>query len=271
MTKKISIEKENYNHSKIEKEAQKFWEKENSFSVFEDPNKEKFYCLSMFPYPSGSLHMGHVRNYTIGDAISRFQRLLGKNVLQPMGWDAFGLPAENAAIENDQQPLEWTIKNIKKMKSQIKRLGFAYDWKRELTTCDPSYYKWEQWFFLELLKRGLAYQAEAEVNWDPQEKTVLAYEQVVDGKGWRSGAEVEKKKLNQWFLKITSFAENLLEGTEKLDDWPEQVKAMQKNWIGKSDGMEFLFKINLKNSKKKDKSKGEPINVFTQGRILLWE
>ena len=238
----------------VEKEAQKFWESNSSFSVSEDPSKEKFYCLSMFPYPSGSLHMGHVRNYTIGDVISRFQRLLGKNVLQPMGWDAFGLPAENAAIENKIQPSSWTKVNIENMQSQFKRMGFAYDWKREFATCDPDYYKWEQWFFLEMLDKGLAYQDEAEVNWDPVEETVLANEQVVDGKGWRSGAPIERKKLKQWFLRITTFAEELLEETDRLSGWPEQVKTMQKNWIGKSEGMQFIFN---------QESKQDPISVFT--------
>ena len=238
----------------VEKEAQEFWESNSSFSVSEDPSKEKFYCLSMFPYPSGSLHMGHVRNYTIGDVISRFQRLLGKNVLQPMGWDAFGLPAENAAIENKIQPSSWTKVNIENMQSQFKRMGFAYDWKREFATCDPDYYKWEQWFFLEMLDKGLAYQDEAEVNWDPVEETVLANEQVVDGKGWRSGAPIERKKLKQWFLRITTFAEELLEETDRLSGWPEQVKTMQKNWIGKSEGMQFIFN---------QESKQDPISVFT--------
>jgi len=186
--------------------------------------------------------------------ISRFQRLLGKNVLQPMGWDAFGLPAENAAIENKVQPSSWTRENIENMRSQLKRMGFAYDWKREFATSDPEYYKWEQWFFLEILDKGLAYQDEAEVNWDPIEETVLANEQVVDGKGWRSGASIERKKLKQWFLKITNFAEELLEDTDSLIGWPEQVKTMQKNWIGKSEGMQFTF--NLENEI-------EPISVFT--------
>tara|TARA_Y100000590_G_scaffold122407_1_gene140101 strand:+ start:23143 stop:25596 length:2454 start_codon:yes stop_codon:yes gene_type:complete len=243
-----------YSHKVVEKDAQDFWDTNQVFSVTEDPNKEKFYCLSMFPYPSGSAHMGHVRNYTLGDAISRFQRLLGKNVLQPMGWDAFGLPAENAAIENKVQPSNWTKKNIENMKSQLKKMGFAYDWKRELATCDPQYYKWEQWFFLEMLNKGLAYQDEAEVNWDPIEQTVLANEQVEDGKGWRSGAKIERKKLKQWFLKITKYAEEMLKETENLDGWPEQVKVMQRNWIGKSQGLEFSFKV---------KTKESVISVFT--------
>ena len=237
----------------IESKIQDTWEELDAFSVTEDPDKEKFYCLSMFPYPSGSAHMGHVRNYTLGDSISRFQRLLGKNVMQPMGWDAFGLPAENAAIKNQVQPSDWTEKNIENMKSQLKKMGFAYDWKRELATCDPNYYQWEQWFFIEMLKKGIAYQDEAEVNWDPVEQTVLANEQVEDGKGWRSGAKIERKKLTQWFLKITDFAEELLEETDSLDGWPEQVRTMQKKWIGKSEGMEFIFEV-------KDE---KPLTVFT--------
>jgi len=232
-----------YDPAKIEEEIQSYWKEHETFSVTEDPKKEKFFCLSMFPYPSGSIHMGHVRNYTIGDVISRFQRMLGKNVLQPMGWDAFGLPAENAAIKNKIQPSEWTRENIKNMKIQLSRMGFAYDWKREFATSDEDYYKWEQWFFLQLVERGLAYQEEAEVNWDPVDQTVLANEQVIDGKGWRSGADVEKKTLKQWFLKITDYAEELLEGTDKLEGWPNQVRIQQKNWIGKSEGMEFSFGI----------------------------
>jgi len=238
-----------YDPELVEKEAQDYWEKNEIFSVTEDSTKEKFYCLSMFPYPSGSAHMGHARNYTIGDTISRFQRLLGKNVLQPMGWDAFGLPAENAAIKNNVQPSSWTQKNIENMRSQLKRMGFAYDWKRELETCDPNYYQWEQWFFIEMLKKGLAYQDEAEVNWDPIEETVLANEQVEEGKGWRSGATIERKRLKQWFLKITDYAEEILGDTDSLEGWPEQVRVMQKNWIGKSEGMEFQFHVeNQKNS-----------------------
>jgi leucyl-tRNA synthetase len=232
-----------YEPGEIEEQVQKYWKENGSFSVTEDTTKEKFFCLSMFPYPSGSIHMGHVRNYSIGDAISRFQRMLGKNVLQPMGWDAFGLPAENAAINNNVQPSDWTQENIESMKKQLTRLGFAYDWKREFATSDADYYKWEQWFFLQLLEKGLAYQEEAEVNWDPVDQTVLANEQVIDGKGWRSGADVEKKILKQWFLKITDYAEELLEATDKLEGWPEQVKTQQKNWIGKSEGMNFSFDV----------------------------
>ena len=243
-----------YEPEDIEEEVQRYWLENETFSVTEDPSKEKFFCLSMFPYPSGSIHMGHVRNYSIGDAVSRFHRMLGKNVLQPMGWDAFGLPAENAAINNEVQPSEWTLENIKSMKKQLTRLGFAYDWKREFATSDANYYKWEQWFFQQMLEKGLAYQEEAEVNWDPVDQTVLANEQVIDGKGWRSGADVEKKRLKQWFLKITDYAEELLEGTDKLEGWPEQVKVQQKNWIGKSEGMNFSFQV--KNTK-------EAISVFT--------
>ena len=243
-----------YNPGEIEDEVQNYWAANNTFSVTEDPNKEKYFCLSMFPYPSGSIHMGHVRNYSIGDAISRFHRMLGKNVLQPMGWDAFGLPAENAAINNKVQPSDWTLENIQSMKKQLTRLGFAYDWEREISTSNSSYYKWEQWFFQQMLDKGLAYQEEAEVNWDPIDQTVLANEQVIDGKGWRSGADVEKKTLKQWFLKITDYAEELLDGTDKLTGWPEQVKTQQKNWIGKSEGMNFSFRV---------KDSDETINVFT--------
>ena len=243
-----------YEPEKLERQIQQFWNENDVFSVTEDPDKEKFFCLSMFPYPSGSIHMGHVRNYTIGDTISRFQRMLGKNVMQPMGWDAFGLPAENAAIKNQVSPSDWTKQNIDSMKLQFQRMGFAYDWKREFATCDPNYYKWEQWFFLQLLEKGLVYQEEAEVNWDPVDETVLANEQVIDGKGWRSGVEVEKRRLKQWFLKITDYAEELLEGTEKLEGWPSQVKTMQKNWIGKSEGMEFTYKV---------KGTDETIGVYT--------
>ncbi len=243
-----------YEPEELERQIQQFWNENDVFSVTEDPDKEKFFCLSMFPYPSGSIHMGHVRNYTIGDTISRFQRMLGKNVMQPMGWDAFGLPAENAAIKNQVSPSDWTKQNIDSMKLQLQRMGFAFDWKREFATCDPNYYKWEQWFFLQLLEKGLVYQEEAEVNWDPVDETVLANEQVIDGKGWRSGVEVERRRLKQWFLKITDYAEELLEGTEKLEGWPSQVKTMQKNWIGKSEGMEFTYKV---------KGTDETIGVYT--------
>lgn len=227
----------------VEEQAQQYWQKKQSFNVQEDLNKEKFYCLSMFPYPSGSLHMGHVRNYTIGDAIARYQRALGKNVLQPIGWDAFGLPAENAAIKNGIAPAEWTKQNIATMKSQLMKLGNAYDWRREITTCDPCYYRWEQWFFIKLFERGLVYKKNALVNWDPVDKTVLANEQVVDGRGWRSGALVERKEISQWFIKITAYADELLNGLDTLEEWPDQVKQMQRNWIGRSEGSEIFFKV----------------------------
>ena len=230
-----------YNFQLIEKKAQEYWEENKSFEVEPDTKKEKFYCLSMFPYPSGQCHMGHVRNYTIGDVISRYQRLKGKNVLQPMGWDAFGLPAENAAIQNKVSPKDWTEKNIQEMKLQLKSLGFAYDWRRELKTCSEDYYKWEQWLFCKLYEKGLVIREKAEVNWDPIDKTVLANEQVIDGKGWRSGASVEKKIINQWSFKITDYADELLNDLNLLDGWPEQVKTMQKNWIGKSKGVLFQF------------------------------
>ena len=231
-----------YNPKKIESEAQAFWKEHRVFETNEDPNLEKFYCLCMFPYPSGRLHMGHVRNYTIGDVISRYQRMLGKNVLQPMGWDAFGLPAEGAAIKNNMAPAEWTRENIEYMKQQFHMLGFGYDWNRELSTCDPSYYRWEQWMFSRLYDKGLAYRDKALVNWDPEENTVLANEQVIDGKGWRSGASIERREMPQWFLRITDYCEELLSGLDDLD-WPEPVKIMQRNWIGKSEGVEINFKV----------------------------
>lgn len=234
---------EQYNPQKIEENAQRFWEENHCFRAKEDKTKEKFYCLSMFPYPSGYLHMGHVRNYTIGDVISRYQRMLGKNVLQPMGWDAFGLPAENAAIQNKIPPAKWTYKNIEYMRKQLARLGFAFDWEREIATCDPSYYRWEQWFFIQLYKKGLVYKKNAEVNWDPVDQTVLANEQVVNGRGWRSGALVERREISQWFFKITAYADELLDSLDTLDGWPEQVKTMQRNWIGRSEGIEINFAI----------------------------
>lgn len=232
-----------YKPQEVEEQAQQYWHKKQSFNVTEDLNKEKFYCLSMFPYPSGTLHMGHVRNYTLGDVIARYHRALGKNVLQPIGWDAFGLPAENAAIKNGIPPSVWTKKNIASMKEQFLRLGNAYDWKRELTTCDPEYYRWEQWFFIRLFEKGLAYKKNAVVNWDPVDQTVLANEQVVEGRGWRSGALVERKEISQWFLKITSYADELLSSLDTLDEWPPQVKQMQRNWIGRSIGTEIYFDI----------------------------
>ena len=232
-----------YNPQQVEYEAQNFWDQHHCFKAEFLPSREKFYCLSMFPYPSGRLHMGHVRNYTIGDVISRYQRMLGKQVLQPMGWDAFGLPAENAAIKQKTTPDKWTDENIDSMRKQLKRLGFAYDWDREVVTCRADYYRWEQWFFTRLVKRGLAYRKNAWVNWDPVDKTVLANEQVIDGKGWRSGATVVRKQIPQWFLRITDYADELLSGLDQLPDWPEQVKVMQRNWIGKSQGLEIDFKL----------------------------
>ncbi|GAB2992216.1 leucine--tRNA ligase [Psychrosphaera aestuarii] len=232
-----------YNHRDIEQKVQQHWQDNQTFKVTEDSEKEKFYCLSMLPYPSGRLHMGHVRNYTIGDVISRFQRLQGKNVMQPMGWDAFGLPAENAAINHKTAPAKWTYENIEYMKNQLTSLGFGYDWDREVATCTPEYYRWEQWFFTKLYEKGLVYKKTATVNWDPVDQTVLANEQVIDGRGWRSGALVEQKEIPQWFIKITDYAEELINDLDALEGWPEQVKAMQKNWIGRSEGAEVTFNV----------------------------
>jgi len=236
-----------YPHKEVEAKSQEYWDQNKIFYTVEDKTKKKFYSLSMFPYPSGKLHMGHVRNYAIGDVISRFKRLKGFNVLQPMGWDAFGLPAENAAIQNKTAPDKWTLENIKHMKSQLKQLGLAVDWDREIATCDSSYYKWEQWLFIQLFKKGLIYKKTAMVNWDPIDQTVLANEQVIDGRGWRSGALVERREIPQYFMKITEYAEDLLNGLDELDEWPEQVKTMQRNWIGKSVGCEISFELSSKN------------------------
>jgi leucyl-tRNA synthetase len=233
----------NYNPQQIEQEVQQFWTENKVFKAVEDASKEKFYCLAMFPYPSGRLHMGHVRNYTLGDVISRYQRMQGKNVLQPMGWDAFGLPAENAAILNNSAPAKWTYQNIDYMRNQLKSLGFGYDWDREIATCKKDYYRWEQWFFTKLYEKGLVYKKNATVNWDPVDQTVLANEQVIDGRGWRSGAIVEKKEIPQWFIKITDYAEELLADLDQLEGWPEQVKTMQRNWIGRSEGVEMTFDV----------------------------
>ncbi|XKH02538.1 leucine--tRNA ligase [Marinobacter nauticus] len=245
---------EQYNPRDVEQKARDFWETNETFKVKEEPGKPKYYCLSMFPYPSGKLHMGHVRNYTIGDVISRYQRMQGKNVMQPMGWDAFGLPAENAAIANKTAPAKWTRSNIDYMKQQLKQLGFGYDWSRELATCDPDYYRWEQWFFARLYEKGLVYKKMSTVNWDPVDQTVLANEQVVDGRGWRSGAVVEQKKIPQWFIRITDYADELLKDLDELDGWPEQVKTMQRNWIGKSEGTELTFPL---------KDRDEGLTVYT--------
>jgi leucyl-tRNA synthetase len=243
-----------YNPQEVEQKAQDYWVKKQSFHVNEDLGKEKFYCLAMFPYPSGSLHMGHVRNYTLSDVVARYQRALGKNVLQPIGWDAFGLPAENAAIKHKTNPADWTEKNIASMKQQFLKLGNAYDWRREITTCDPIYYQWEQWFFIQLYNKGLAYKKNAWVNWDPVDKTVLANEQVVDGCGWRSGAPIERKAISQWFLKITAYADELLLGLDTLDEWPDQVKQMQRNWIGRSEGCDVYFPI---------EGRSKPLKIYT--------
>ncbi|MBS3896917.1 leucine--tRNA ligase [Silanimonas sp.] len=238
----------------LEAAAQACWDRTKAFEVVEDPSKPKYYALCMLPYPSGALHMGHVRNYTIGDVISRFKRMQGFNVLQPMGWDAFGLPAENAAIKNRTAPATWTYANIDKMRAQLKSLGYAYDWSRELTTCTPEYYRWEQQFFTRLYAKGLVYRKNSVVNWDPIDQTVLANEQVVDGRGWRSGALVEKREIPQWFLKITDYAQELLDGLDALPGWPESVKTMQRNWIGRSEGLEIAFAV---------EGEAEPMVVFT--------
>ena len=232
-----------YNFKIVEKKWQKFWDENKTFKSSINQNKKKFYCLEMFPYPSGKVHMGHVRNYTIGDVLARFKKLQDFNVLHPMGWDSFGMPAENAARENNLDPKEWTEKNISIMKTQLKKLGLSIDWDREISTCSPSYYKHQQTFFLELYDKGLVYRKENYVNWDPVDQTVLANEQVIDGKGWRSGAQVERKKLSQWFFDISKFSEQLLDGLKGLSGWPNKVKTMQTNWIGKSYGCEVDFKI----------------------------
>ncbi|MBS0430971.1 MAG: leucine--tRNA ligase [Proteobacteria bacterium] len=243
-----------YDPRAIESAAQKFWADTHAFEVKEDPAREKFYCLSMLPYPSGALHMGHVRNYTIGDVISRFQRMQGKNVLQPMGWDAFGLPAENAAIARGVPPAQWTYRNIEHMRAQLQAMGFAIDWSREFAACKPDYYVHEQRMFVRLFRQGMVYQKNSVVNWDPVDQTVLANEQVVDGRGWRSGAIVEKREIPQWFLKITHYAQELLDGLDKLPGWPEAVKTMQRNWIGRSEGLEIHFEV---------EGAREPLTVFT--------
>lgn len=242
-----------YHSKKVEQAAQTYWDSHHSFKTRDNASGEKYYCLCMFPYPSGKCHIGHVRNYTIGDVISRFQRMNGKNVLQPMGWDAFGMPAENAAIERNVPPAQWTYQNIEQMKEQLKQLGFAYDWDKEIATCRPEYYRWEQWFFLKLYEKGLVYKKNAMVNWDPVDQTVLANEQVIDGKGWRSNAPVERREIPQWFLKITDYADELLESLDSLTEWPERVKTMQKNWIGRSKGASVHFPMD----------QADPIEVFT--------
>ena len=230
-----------YNPQEVEAEAQRWWVEQGSFRAQEDPAREKFYCLSMFPYPSGRLHMGHVRNYTIGDVIARHQRMLGRNVLQPMGWDAFGLPAENAAMAKGVAPAAWTWDNIAYMRKQLRSLGFGIDWDREFATCQPEYYRWNQWLFLKLLEKGLVYQKTGTVNWDPLDQTVLANEQVIDGRGWRTGAVVEKREIPMYYMRITAYADELLEALDTLGDWPERVRLMQANWIGRSEGVEIAF------------------------------
>ena len=236
---------ERYEPAAIEADAQQFWDTQRSFEAKEDAARDKYYCLSMFPYPSGRLHMGHVRNYTIGDVLSRFMRMNGKNVLQPMGWDAFGLPAENAAMANGVPPAKWTLDNIAYMKMQLKSLGFALDWSRELATCDPKYYRWNQWLFLRMLEKGIAYQKTGVVNWDPMDQTVLANEQVIDGRGWRTGALIEKREIPMYYLKITAYADDLLGALDGMLGWPERVRAMQANWIGKAYGVRIGFPYDL--------------------------
>ena len=236
---------EQYQPREVEAAAQSHWDAQKSFEVSEQPGKDTFYCLSMFPYPSGKLHMGHVRNYTIGDVIARYQRMQGKNVLQPMGWDAFGMPAENAAMKNNVAPAKWTYENIDYMRTQLKSLGLAVDWTREVTTCKPDYYRWEQWLFTRLYEKGVIYRKNGTVNWDPVDQTVLANEQVIDGRGWRSGALIEKREIPMYYFKITAYADELLESLDELDGWPEQVKTMQRNWIGKSRGMKISFPYDI--------------------------
>lgn len=252
---KMKSMQEHYHPQQIEAQTQAYWESQHSFVVTEDPNKEKFYCLSMFPYPSGHLHVGHVRNYTIGDVIARFQRMQGKNVLHPIGWDAFGLPAENAALKHQVPPSQWTYDNIAHMRQQLKSLGFCFDWSRELATCSPEYYRWEQWLFIKMYEKGLIYKKNSVVNWDPVDQTVLANEQVIDGRGWRSGAKVERRAIPQWFLKITAYADELLQSLDNMPGWPEQVRTMQRNWIGRSEGVTFQFEVYQQNT--------APISVYT--------
>ncbi len=243
-----------YNPEAVEQEAREYWEAERCFEVGEDAGKDKFYCLTMFPYPSGQLHMGHVRVFTINDVIARYQRMQGKHVLQPMGWDAFGMPAENAAIKRGVPPAKWTYQNIEYMRDQLKRLGYGYDWTRELTTCKPEYYRWEQWLFTRMFEQGLVYRKNSVVNWDPVDQTVLANEQVIDGRGWRSDAPVELREIPQWFMKITAYADELLDFLDRMPGWPDSVKTMQRNWIGRSEGVELMFDV---------EGEDEPLSVFT--------
>ncbi len=243
-----------YNPADVERDARDYWESSRCFEVQERDDKDKFYCLTMFPYPSGKLHMGHVRVFTISDVIARYQRMLGKHVLQPMGWDAFGMPAENAAIKRGVPPAAWTYENIDYMRGQLKQLGYAYDWTREVTTCRPEYYRWEQWLFTKLFEKGLVYRKNSVVNWDPVDQTVLANEQVIDGRGWRSDALVERREIPQWFMRITAYADELLEWLDKLEGWPDSVKTMQRNWIGRSEGVEIAFDV---------EGEDEPLVVYT--------
>ncbi|MGI9272834.1 MAG: leucine--tRNA ligase [Woeseiaceae bacterium] len=243
-----------YNPEIVETNAQQHWDDSQRFEVKEDDSKEKFYCLTMFPYPSGKLHMGHVRVFTISDVIARYQRMQGKHVLQPMGWDAFGMPAENAAIKRGVPPAAWTYENIKDMRVQMQRLGYAYDWSREVTTCRPEYYRWEQWLFTKMFEKGLVYRKNSVVNWDPVDQTVLANEQVIDGRGWRSDALVERREIPQWFMKITAYADELLDELDRMPGWPDSVKTMQRNWIGRSEGLELSFDV---------VGDDEPLTVFT--------
>jgi leucyl-tRNA synthetase len=264
---------EHYQPQQVEDAARRYWEEHRSFEVEEDPAREKFYCLSMFPYPSGRLHMGHVRNYTIGDVISRYQRMRGRNVLQPMGWDAFGLPAENAAMQNGVPPAQWTYDNIAYMRGQLQSLGFAIDWRRELATCTPEYYRWNQWLFLRMLEKGIVYRKTGTVNWDPVDQTVLANEQVIDGRGWRTGAEVEKREIPMYYMAITSYAEELLADLDTLADWPEQVRSMQRNWIGKSHGVRvgFPYKLAAAGDNDSPLPSGEGLGVRAPGSATTGE
>ena len=261
------MSEQTYNPSAVERQVQQRWADEGTFEATENSDKPKFYCLSMFPYPSGQIHMGHVRTYTLGDVIARFQRLKGRNVMHPMGWDAFGLPAENAAIKRKIPPADWTRQNIEHMKGQMKSLGFSFDWSRELSTCDPDYYRWEQWFFTRMFRKGLVYKKAAWVNWDPVDQTVLANEQVIDGRGWRSDAPVERRELSQWFVKITDYAEELLDCLDKLPGWPEKIKTMQRNWIGRSEGVEISFPLTREAGEEsgveESDAEGSGITVYT--------
>ncbi|MBV8063530.1 MAG: leucine--tRNA ligase, partial [Nevskia sp.] len=253
---------QDYSPRHVETGAQAYWSEHQVFRAVEDAAREKFYCLSMFPYPSGRLHMGHVRNYTIGDVVARYQRMRGKNVLQPIGFDAFGLPAENAAIKNGVPPAAWTYSNIDYMCGQLRQLGFAYDWERKLATCEPSYYRWQQWFFVQLFKKGLVYRKNSVVNWDPVDQTVLANEQVIDGRGWRSGAVVEQREIPQWFIRITAYADELLDELKTMEHWPTAVRLMQENWIGRSEGLEIDFAIAASGGDAAEQP-GQKLTVFT--------